>query len=153
LKKFFGKKNSESTAKPANIIIPIPTNAGQASAGSMRENPGGFPQSRSQNQTITSEELREFRELLRQKYSLDFLIWRERDVPEWDRDLVEEHMVKADAAMEKILRTVETWDDRTFFETVDDYEKMQRIKERITGSSPRNWAENPPWQNMAHPSY
>jgi len=131
-------------------IIPIPESAVEAT---VHATPGDFPQSRIPHQTITSEELRDFRELLRQKYSLDFLIWRERDVPEWDRDLVEENMVKADAAMQKIRRTVEAWDDPDFFASAEDYNKMQVIKKRIEESSPRDWTECPPWQDVSRTSY
>jgi hypothetical protein len=86
---------------------------------------------------------------MRQRYSLDLEIWRNRDVDPWDRDLVQVKMEKADALMETIFKTVAAWDDPRCFAHPEDYETMQVIRQRILKSQPRNWAQNPPWSELA----
>jgi hypothetical protein len=71
----------------------------------------------------------------------------------FDRELVEEMMEQADATMETIMSTLESWDDPDYFANKDDYKKMQKIKDRITSSQPRKWAENPPWENTSELTY
>jgi hypothetical protein len=101
--------------------------------------------------TITPEELRQFRELMRQKYSLDLQIWRDKDVKSWDRPDVVANMNKADATMRMIQNTLDTWDDPDYFAQKEDYEKMQLIRQRIAKSKTRNWAKRPPWDRPEQP--
>ena len=95
---------------------------------------------------ITNEMIRELRELIRYRYALDCKIWSVgRKVKWYQRDTIEADMRRSDAALATIRSTLDGWDRREYFATIDEYKKFKDIKNRIVDSRTRNWSENPPW--------
>lgn len=107
--------------------------------------PGDMPTFRAKGQLVTAEELRSLGELIRQRYALDLEIWNLRNVRPRDRHLVEDKMKKADAALGKIRRVVQSFDSQDYFTSQSDYAKLQEIKTRIMAEGKRNWMQDPPW--------
>jgi hypothetical protein len=149
LGKLFGRK-PDTLPVNGNGLAPAPPGPSKSLAPSTRSN---IAQSGKPKQTITSEELRDFRELMRQRYSLDIQIWSDREAASWDHELVQDKMDKADATMRTILSKIEAWDNLEYFAKPEDFEKMQTIKQRITKNRPWIWAENPPWEDKPKLSF
>ncbi|KIW07009.1 uncharacterized protein PV09_01904 [Verruconis gallopava] len=131
-------------------VVPTADGLGLQSSGAHRDfqnpMPGDLPLERSPGQKITPEELRELRELIRQRYELDLQIWSERFLRPRDRDITEEKIRKADALLNKIRRTVITWDSPEYFES-QDYKVFQEVARRIHLSGKRDWIKDPPWMH------
>ncbi|KAF2792511.1 hypothetical protein K505DRAFT_326094 [Melanomma pulvis-pyrius CBS 109.77] len=108
--------------------------------------PGDIPTSRTKNQKATKEEIRDLRELIRYRYALDVEIWNLRDVQDFNRDVVREKMRKSTAALGKIKRIVDNLDDRSYFSSDAEYEKLRQIKFRVSEGGKRDWDRNPPWE-------
>jgi hypothetical protein len=110
--------------------------------------PGDLPLARAPGEKITPEELRDLREMIRQRYQLDVQIWSERFLRERDRDITEAKIKKADALMNKIRRTVITWNDPQYFKHgTGDYEAFQEVARRIYSEGKRDWVAEPPWMD------
>ena len=101
---------------------------------------------RTKGQKITPQELRDLRELIILRYSLDIELHTLRDAKSFQRDHVEDKMRHADAALARIQRTIKDWDRKDFWENGDDYQKWKEIKKRIFEPGKREWSKNPPWR-------
>ncbi|KAF2115769.1 hypothetical protein BDV96DRAFT_574450 [Lophiotrema nucula] len=108
--------------------------------------PGDAPTARASGQKITAEEVKEFRELIRYRYSLDVDIWSLRHVKVFQRDIVYEKMRKSDAALRKIQNTIRTWDKREYFTSDREFRNFQEVKKRVLQSGKREWMNHPPWE-------
>ncbi|KAH0558445.1 hypothetical protein GP486_004891 [Trichoglossum hirsutum] len=106
---------------------------------------GDVPKPVEPGRKITPEEVRDLGNLIRKRYELDVEIWGLRHVRPRDRPIVEDKMRRSDAILEKIRRTVDTWDRADVFESSGDWNKLQDIKMRIKEDGKRHWALNPPW--------
>lgn len=94
---------------------------------------------------VTTEELRELQELIRIRYTLDVEIWRDRSLlGDLHRDIQNERIVKAEAALTRMQKLVKDWDKADNFEP-KDYKMFQDVKKRILADGKRNWAKDPPW--------
>jgi hypothetical protein len=91
--------------------------------------------------------LREIRELIRRRYELDMIIWRNRNDVEANRPLWQRTMVQSDAILLEIQGKVTKWDntDNASGWTSEEWEMAKEIKERLLAPGKRNWAEDPPW--------
>lgn len=104
------------------------------------------PPERAKGQKVTPEELRRLRELMRQRYALDLEIWWNlRKVLNHDKPFVMEKMKQADALLACIRAMVLSWDNRDYFYTDDEYEKLKEVKCRVMSAGKRDWVLNPPW--------
>lgn len=111
--------------------------------------PSILPTSRLQRKEkpkLTTDQLRELRELIRHRYTLDVDIWRQRREPEWNRSQTEEQMIQADAALVKLKQMVKEWDSERNFSTAEEYEQFQEIRKAILAKGKRNWKQEPPWE-------
>jgi len=113
--------------------------------------PGDIPKARSPNQRVTSEELRDLRELIRHRYALDVEIWNLRDAQRHDRNIIHDKIRKSKAALAKIIRVVESLDDRSYFSSDAEHAKLQQIKSRVMEEGKRDWEMHPPWQDADVP--
>ena len=114
--------------------------------------PGDLPAYRPAGKKVRPEELRELRELIRQRYQLDVVIWNMRWYSERDHDVVHEKMKKADALLSKIRRIISSMDSPEYFDTSKkDYEKFGQIRDRIMKGGKRNWKNHPPWEDVEIP--
>jgi len=112
--------------------------------------PGNLPLYRAPGQRVTPEELRELREQIRQRYQLDVQVWGMRYLRERDRDIVQEKIKRADALLDKIRRTVISWDKQEFWDPhTRDYEKFREIKRRVCSPGKRDWTNHPPWEEQS----
>jgi hypothetical protein len=136
---FKSRKSSGSTATSSSL------------SSTSEVKPGDLPMQRARNQKITPQELRELRELIQYRYSLDIELWGYKKARPFMRDKIQEKMRSADAALMKIERTVVEWDKREYFETDAEYEKLRDIKMRILEKGKRRWMEEPPWKDADHP--
>ncbi|KAI9855253.1 MAG: hypothetical protein M1813_000486 [Trichoglossum hirsutum] len=109
--------------------------------------PGDLPKFLEPGRKITPEEIRDLGNLLRKRYELDVEIWGLRHVRPRDRPIVEEKMRKSDAILQKIRRTIDSWDRPDIFQSWGDWAKLQEIKRRIEEDGKRHWASNPPWHD------
>src|SRR5690349_9234527 len=80
---------------------------------------------------VRAEEVRQLCDLVRLRFSLDQEIWSLRSVRPSNHDIVYEKMKYADATLEKIRRTIASWDRKDMFLTEEDWEVFQEIKSRI----------------------
>ena len=101
-------------------------------------------------QRITAQQIRELRELIRYRYSLDIEIWRQRGVKQFKRDKLTENMRRSDAALEVIRRTLLEWDRRELFESDAEHQKFIEIKNRLLRGVKASWVQNPPWEFVHH---
>jgi len=134
LSNFFKSDSKKSEGGPA--IPPLPPAAH-----------GDLPRARIKNQLATKEELRDLRELIRYRYALDVEIWNLRDVQEYNREVVREKMKKSTAALHKIRRIVDSLDNRSYFSSDVEHEKLKQIKSRILLAGKRDWDRHPPWED------
>jgi hypothetical protein len=96
---------------------------------------------------VTNEMIRELRELIRYRYALDCKIWEIGTKVRWyQRDTVLIDMQRSDAALVTIRTTLEGWDRREYFATVEEYNRFKEIRNRILNANTRTWATNPPWK-------
>lgn len=107
-----------------------------------------IPKVRVQGEKVQSKEIRDLCELVRKRYALDVDIWSLRDARNRDREEVQALMVKADAALARIRRTLDSWDRSDLFDSERDWLKMQDIKRRINVPGKRDWLKNPPWADL-----
>jgi hypothetical protein len=103
---------------------------------------------RAHGQKVGSEEVRELCELIRKRYALDVDIWSLRDARSRDRDAVWVLIRRADAALAKIQRTLDSWDREDLFDSHQDWIKLQDIKKRMDAVGKRDWMNNPPWKDL-----
>jgi hypothetical protein len=95
---------------------------------------------------VTNDMVRELRELIRYRYTLDCRIWSiGQKVKFYQRDTVIIDMERADAALAKIKSMLAGWDREEFFATEKEFEKFREIKDRVFSADTRTWATNPPW--------
>jgi hypothetical protein len=96
---------------------------------------------------VTNEMIRELRELIRYRYALDCKIWDiGRKVKWFQRETVLIDMQRSDAALVTIRTTLEGWDRREYFATLEEYNRFKEIRNRILDANTRTWAKNPPWK-------
>jgi hypothetical protein len=108
--------------------------------------PGDQPARFSPGYKVSPAELRDLNELIRQRYTLDIEIWGKRHCMPRDRPLVVERMIRADAALSKILGIVRAWDTPDVWESEADYLLLKNIRYRLEMvPGKRMWADNPPW--------
>ena len=93
---------------------------------------------------ITPEVLHKFRDLLRQRYSLDAEIWQLRDVGQPDRSLVEGKMRQSDAILVEIKAIVESWAQNGSW-AQDEIGMVMEIQQRLWEENKRHWTGNAPW--------
>lgn len=98
-------------------------------------------------QTISTDTLRELRDLIRTRYELDVEIWSLRKVRKPDRPIVEEKMERADAVLTEIFAIVRAWDSTEKSWTKSEWEKAKDIQKRILADGKRLWSSNPPWED------
>ncbi|CAG5148127.1 uncharacterized protein ALTATR162_LOCUS2154 [Alternaria atra] len=96
-------------------------------------------------QLVTAENIRELRERIRYRYSLDVEILKQRNVKKYMRGNLEENMRKSVAALADIQKMVEGWDRREFFATELEYRKFQDIRQRLLTGTKIDWEKNKPW--------
>ncbi|KAI4634546.1 hypothetical protein J4E83_001865 [Alternaria metachromatica] len=95
---------------------------------------------------VTAENIRELRERIRYRYSLDVEILKQRNVKPYMRGNLEENMRKSVAVLADIREMVQGWDRREFFATDLEYEKFQVIKRRLLEGNKINWEKIKPWE-------
>ena len=95
----------------------------------------------------TPRALQELRDLIRERYELDMLIYRLRNISLSNRDVVIKRMDKSDEILQKIRSIVEIWNPNSFDETEWTY--AQQVKERLLADGKRIWATDPPWSTDA----
>jgi hypothetical protein len=115
-----------------------PSNAGDFHTGDYHPHPN-------RGDRIEPENLRNLRELLRQRYALDLEIWSLKSVGVFNRPHVERKMEQADALLRRIRAMVAEWDRREYFRSDLDYEKFKEVKARIELDNKRAWMKNKPW--------
>ncbi|KAK0125658.1 hypothetical protein ONS95_000339 [Cadophora gregata] len=91
-------------------------------------------------------DVRELNDLIRTKYSLDLDIWSLRHCRPRDRDMVKDKMRRSDAALAKIMATVNLWDHLEDWESEQNWRQLRAIKERLIRSKICLWSEAPPWE-------
>ena len=106
---------------------------------------GDRPPARAKGEKVTSEELRNLRELIRQRYSLDLKIWSLRKVGSHNQKIVEVDMKRADAMLLSIKALVLSMDSRDYFNTDVEYQTFKQVKARVMADGKAEWIENPPW--------
>jgi hypothetical protein len=106
---------------------------------------GDRPPVRAKGEKVTSEELRTLRELMRQRYALDLEIWSLRKVGNHNKCIVEDKMKRADALLARIRALVLSMDNRNYFNTATEYQKLTEVKFRVLADGKREWMRNPPW--------
>ena len=105
---------------------------------------------RGPKQLVKKEELRELGELIRERYKLDMLLYNLRDKTSYEDDVIDENTIKANAALEKIKRLVNSFDRHDLFTDPRDYEKLREIKRRIYEGGKRDWKKHPPSMDRGH---
>lgn len=95
---------------------------------------------------VTTEQLRELKDLIRHRYSLDVELWHNRYNDNWSQYLQEEKIRKADATLVQLKRMVRDMDRRDNFETAEEYKMFKEVRDRILEKGKRNWTDNPPWK-------
>lgn len=98
-------------------------------------------------QTISTDTLRQLRDLIRTRYELDVEIWSLRKVRKPDRPIVEEKMERADAVLSEIFAIVRAWNSTEKSWTKSEWEKAKDIQKRILADGKRQWSSNPPWED------
>jgi hypothetical protein len=102
-------------------------------------------QAKTKAKIVSSEKLRELRDLMRTRYELDVEIWTLRGVRGPDRPVVMEKMERADAVLTTIMETIESWEDTRDSWTADEWEKIGQVYDRLKAPGKRWWREEPPW--------
>ena len=104
------------------------------------------PPPRPKGRKVRPEELRELRELIRQRYALDLEIWGYRKVANNNRKFVQVKMERADAILDWIKLIISNMDRQDNFSNEEEYKKFEEIKRRIMESGKRSWVLHPPWE-------
>lgn len=90
------------------------------------------------------ESVRRVRQLIRDRYRLDLYVWNNRDVQRADRDIMMEHCIRADKALQQIYYCVNSWDSEDF--TPEEWEVAKTIKELLSHQERHAiWQDVPPW--------
>jgi hypothetical protein len=102
-------------------------------------------------QIVSPDTLRNLRELIQEKYTLDVEIWSLRNVRMSDRWIVEEKMKKADTILSKIFATVDGWKTTQGSWTDAEWKRAKEIQNCIMSEAEgkRWWAGNPPWEDVS----
>lgn len=128
---------------------PPPMISGSGASGipnrQVKDDPGTQVPMRSREQKVTSDELRAFRELLRERYSLDIQIWELRTVHFYNQQKVIDIMKKADALLLRIKATAISMNHRSFFDKDDDWDKFRLIYEKVMAPGKRVWLQKLPF--------
>ncbi|KUJ18838.1 uncharacterized protein LY89DRAFT_506039 [Mollisia scopiformis] len=104
------------------------------------------PISRNYDQEELALQIRDLNELILKRYALDIEIYSLRDCSSRDRKIVEDKMRRSDAALQKIMITVQSWDNRKKWKSPADYDKIRVIRDMLDEGGKRVWAGNPPWE-------
>jgi hypothetical protein len=96
----------------------------------------------------SAENIRRLRELIRERYALDILIWEKRNVQKAVRRKIEPMCKKSDAILQEIYFIVNAWDEDLFDN--QEWEVVKRIKARLPQDSskagePAIWGDMAPW--------
>jgi hypothetical protein len=105
-----------------------------------------LPKQRLPGQKVTPKEVRELLDLIRKRYYLDVEIWSLRHARPRDREILEDKIRIAEAALAKLCRIVDSWDTPDAFASSEDYAKFLEIKRRLHAEGKRDWVANPPWE-------
>jgi hypothetical protein len=89
-------------------------------------------------QGISSQDLRECRELIRVKFALDVDVYNLRDVAERYRPLVEEKMRRSEGAMIDIRKKINGWKAAKDQWTAEEWAKVEDLHYRVNGPHPEN---------------
>ncbi|KAF2192230.1 hypothetical protein K469DRAFT_716740 [Zopfia rhizophila CBS 207.26] len=108
---------------PAPIVPPLPSHLELLS-----HNPG---------ENITSQQLRDFRSLIRAKYMLDVQAYNLRDVFHMDRPIVDDMHRRSRGALEDMKRTVQEWVNEKEQWSAEEWRMVEEICRRV--------------QELAHP--
>jgi hypothetical protein len=81
--------------------------------------------------TVTSQDLRECRELIRSKYALDAWVYNARDIRAHNRDIMDDRKRRSAGALVDIQRTVKGWVEAEAQWSPEEWEMVQRIYRRI----------------------
>jgi hypothetical protein len=114
---------------------------------------------RDKGRKVSNVEIRDLRELARERYALDVRIWGLRDVLPAMRPAVYKDMVKADALMDRIVSLIKSMgeyhfkffskltmtDKREYFENERQWAAFSQIKQRILADGKRKWTQHAPW--------
>ena len=104
------------------------------------------PQAR-RREKISTEEIRELRELIRQRYALDLRLWSHRTVNTHNEEPIMKKARQADALMLKIRAIVTSMDKRKYFETDEEWRVFAEIRNAVMEDGKREWVKNPPWKD------
>lgn len=152
MKSFFKREKTPVVQRPPPVdaISQIDAIAARSAPQQIPPNPKERPQIPVQQ--ITAEQIRDLRELIRHRYSLDIEIWRQSKVKSFKRRRLEENMRRSDATLEHIRRILVDWDRREYFASDVEHLKFIDIKTRLLKGVKANWAQNPPWEFVHHGS-
>ncbi|KAK5163261.1 uncharacterized protein LTR77_010847 [Saxophila tyrrhenica] len=96
-------------------------------------------------QCASKETVRILRELIRNKYRLDILIWQNRRVQRADRELIFRDCHEADRMRRHILSIVKSWEE-DMFDREEDWSMAKKIKNSLGREDEHAvWADIPPW--------
>jgi hypothetical protein len=125
-----------------------PPGSNSQKADSLAFNEGDSPPVPAAGQPITALEARELRDLILLRYRLDVQIWSDRKVGTFEYEEVEVQMRQADAVLQKINATIESWHDKKVkWPNASDRAKLEIIKRRLALGGKRQWEGNPPWND------
>jgi hypothetical protein len=94
---------------------------------------------------VSSSEVRDLNQLIRNRHVLDVEIWSLRGVRRVDRDFVQDLMQRADAALQQIMGIIRAWDDPDMWWNPEDWERLHGLRQRLELGGKRLWEGNPPW--------
>jgi hypothetical protein len=80
---------------------------------------------------VTSQDLRECRELIRSKYALDAWVYNARDIRAHNRDIMDDKKRQSAGALVDIQRTVKGWVEARAQWSPEEWEMVLRIYQRI----------------------
>jgi len=103
-------------------------------------------QSPRSNKKVTPKDVRDFRNLIVQRYTLDVEIWALRMVRTPDRPIVEGMMGESDAVLAQIMTVTESWAGNGTWK-LEEYALVQQIRAKLQEweKISRKWATDPPW--------
>jgi hypothetical protein len=134
---FRRKSKSLNVASPSSPPPPPPTTF-----------EGDNPPQHQSGKPISALEVRELRDLILLRYSLDVKIWSDRGVGDFEYPEVEMQMRQADAALKKIREVLEIWHDKKVpWNNPDDKNKLDNILEKINLPGKQHWEGHPPWED------
>lgn len=86
--------------------------------------------------TVTSQDLRECRELIRSKYALDVWVYNARDVRAHNRDIMDDKKRQSAGALVDIQKTVKGWVEAKAQWSPEEWEMVLMIYQRIQALVP-----------------